>query len=282
MSNSAFSRASRRRGRRRRQVRHLPGSPALEAVRLTVCYRGTIALEDVDLRLEPGDHLAVLGPNGAGKSTLLMAVAGVVRPTAGELRVYGHGPRGHTCIAYLPQRSAVDWSFPVTVRDVVAMGRVARLPPWRRTGTADHERIEQSLAQVGMQGLATRRIDELSGGEQQRMFIARALAQQAELILLDEPLAGLDANTQDEILRLVGELTEATVLMAMHELGVARDRFPQILLLNRRTVASGPADQVFTAEHLQAAYGRALQVVHTDHGAYAVGDSGCPPEDHKS
>ncbi len=265
----------------RGKVCHVPGAAAVEAVGLTVHYQGSVALENVHLRLEPGDHLAVLGPNGAGKSTFLKAVAGVVSPAAGELRVYGHRPRGHICIAYLPQRNAVDWSFPVTVREVVAMGRVGRLLPWQRLRPADLTRVDKALAQVGLAPLAGRQIGELSGGEQQRMFIARALVQEAELILLDEPLAGLDATTQDEILRLAGELAEATVLVSMHELGIARDRFPQVLLLNRRVVALGPPEKVFTAAHLREAYGGALQLVRTVDGAFVVGDS-CPREEPKS
>ncbi|MFO8034737.1 MAG: metal ABC transporter ATP-binding protein [Candidatus Bipolaricaulota bacterium] len=272
---------NRRPRRGRRHIRHLPGSPALETLGLTVYYQDTVALQNATIRLDPGDHLAVLGPNGAGKSTLLKAVAGVISPTEGEIRVYGHGPRGHLCIAYLPQRSAVDWTFPVNVRDVVTMGRTGRLPPWRRIDSSVLAQVEESMAQVGLEHLADRQIGELSGGEQQRMFIARALAQQAELFLLDEPLAGLDAGTQEELLRLVGEFSGTTVVVAMHELGVAQGRFPQVLLLNRRVVGMGPPHQVLTAERLKEAYGRALQIVRTDDGTLLVGDSCCPPEEPK-
>lgn len=264
---------------RRRRLHHVPGSPAIEIANLSVIYARGTALEQVNLSLAPGEHLAVLGPNGAGKSTLLKTMAGVISPSAGEVRVYGHGPRGHVCIAYLPQRSEVDWSFPVTVRDVVCMGRIGKLSPWRRYGPKDASAVRESLARVRLDRLADRHISELSGGQKQRMFIARALAQEAELILMDEPLAGLDATTQEALLRLIGELTGPTLVVAMHELRVARERFPRLLLLNRKVIALGPPSEVVNAQALERAYGRALQIVDTEEGAYAVGDSCCPPEE---
>ncbi len=264
--------------KRRRSICHVPGSPALEVVDLTVRYPRGVALEHVDLRLESGEHIAVLGPNGAGKSTLLKAVAGVLSPSSGKIRVYGHGPGGHVCIAYVPQRSSVDWRFPVTVRDVVGMGRTGRILPWRRMGSADERIVEESLFHVGLGEEACRQIGELSGGQQQRMFIARALAQEAELFLLDEPLAGLDATTQEAVLNLIEGLSSTAVMVALHELGVARKRFFRLLLLNRRVIALGPPSQVLTADHLGQAYGSALQFVRTADGMFAVGDSCCPPE----
>ncbi len=262
-----------------RLLPHVPGAPALAVQDLTVCYRGTPALQSVDLELAPGDHLGVLGPNGAGKSTLLKAVAGVLRPSSGQIRVYGGGPQRHVCIAYLPQRTSVDWTFPLTVADVVRMGRIGRTGPLRRISAVDRARVREGLEQVGMEGLSGRQINELSGGQQQRMFIARALAQEAELLLMDEPLAGLDAHTQSELLALVQRLDKAvTLIVALHELAIARDHFPQVLLLNQSVVGLGSPEQVFTAQLLKEAYGRELHLVHTERGTLVITDT-CRPRD---
>ncbi|MBC7093726.1 metal ABC transporter ATP-binding protein [Candidatus Bipolaricaulota bacterium] len=259
-----------------RGVPHAPGAPAVELRDVSVRWGGHTALEHVSFALAAGDLLAVVGPNGAGKSTLLKVLAGALAPTAGEVRVYGHRPGGHICIAYLPQRSQVDWGFPVTVRDVVMMGRIGRLGPLRRPRAGDRGRVEAALARVGIAHLASRQIRELSGGEQQRMFIARALAQEAELVLLDEPLAGLDTPAQEGILDLLAALREQgmTVLVALHELDFAA-RLPKALLLHRRPIGFGPPEEVFTPDRLREAYGAGLRIIHTPTGLAMLGDSCC-------
>lgn len=268
----------RRRGRVR-HLRHVVGAPALELHGLTVCYRGAPALESVTLSLARGERLAVLGPNGAGKSTLLKVIAGVLSPSAGEVRVYGHGPHGHTCIAYLPQRSGVDWTFPLTVADVVSMGRLRRGRWLRRQNEVDRARVQDCLQQVGLAELADRPIAELSGGQQQRMFIARALAQQAELILMDEPLAGLDAPTQKGLLAVMNDLPDGpTRIVALHELAIARDHFPRILLLRQKVVGLGTPADVFTPDRLRDAYGESVQLVETPQGTLVVTDTCCPSD----
>ncbi len=151
-------------------------------------YNGHLALDRISFELNAGEQIAVVGPNGAGKSTLIKTLAGIQHPTHGEVSIYGHGPEGHICIAYVPQRSAVDWSFPVTVSDVVMMGRIGVLGLFHHPGRRDYAYVRECLDQVGIADLANRQIEELSGGQQQRMFIARALAQEAELMLMDEPL----------------------------------------------------------------------------------------------
>jgi len=264
---------------RLRHLPHQPGAPALQVDSLTVRYGGLPALEEVSLRLPRGAQLAVLGPNGAGKSTLLKAIAGVLPPTDGEIRVYGTRPRGHTCIAYLPQRGRVDWSFPLTVADVVGMGRLRGLGLARRWTSQDRARVREGLACVRLLDLADRPIGELSGGQQQKMFIARALAQQAELILMDEPLAGLDVQSQREFLAIIGTLPGApTLLVSLHELAIARDRFPQVLLLNRKAVAMGTPAEVFSPEALRRAYGATVELIQTHRGTLVVTDSCCPPQ----
>jgi len=259
---------------------HQPGSPALEAEQVTVCYGGVTALDSINLSLSSGSRLAVLGPNGAGKSTLLKLIAGVLQPTGGEIRVYGSRPHGHTCIAYLPQKREVDWSFPLTVKDAVAMGRWDGRRLFTRTRADDGAAVRRAIDRVGLSSLADRRITDLSGGQQQRMFVARALAQEAELILMDEPLAGLDVQAQRDLLDLIDDLPGgSTVLVALHELAIARDRFPLVLLLKRRSVAMGPPAEVFVPPILQQAYGGAVQFLRTHRGTLVVADECCPPEE---
>ena len=188
-------------------VDHLEDAPFLKASDLSVRYNGVHALEEVSFELLEGEQIAVVGPNGAGKSTLFKVISGALRATTGEVHLSGHAPHGHICIAYLPQRSEVDWSFPVTVKDVVMMGRTRKLGLLNWPKKADWALVGECLALVGMTNLSRRQIDELSGGQQQRMFIAQALAQEAELLLMDEPLGGLDAPSQEEVFTILGNLT---------------------------------------------------------------------------
>src|SRR5919108_1249613 len=171
---------------------HETNQPILDVQNLTVRYNGYVALEDISFHLHEGERVAVVGPNGAGKSTLFKVVAGVLQPTAGEVNIFGSRPRGHICIAYIPQRSQVDWSFPVSVADVVMMGRSAKLGLLNWPHKNDWDCVHLALETVELSDLASRQIGQLSAGQQQRMFIARALAQEAELMLMDEPLTGLD------------------------------------------------------------------------------------------
>ncbi len=261
----------------RRPVAHREEAPILEASHLSVRYNGRAALEDVSFRLVGGERIAVVGPNGAGKSTLFKVIAGVLNPSTGEVSVAGHFPGSHICIAYLPQRSQVDWTFPVTVADVVMMGRTGRVGLLRRPGRADWEYVRQCLAVVGMSNLADQQIAELSGGQQQRMFIARALAQEAELMLMDEPLAGLDIPAQEDIFRILDELQPrgVTVMVATHDLNLASEQFDRVMLLNNRLLGIGHPDDVFTPERLLQAYGSHLRLVQTDDGVMVLSDTCC-------
>ena len=261
----------------RRPVPHQADAPILEALGVTLRYNGRPALEDVSFRLVRGERVAVVGPNGAGKSTLFKVIAGVINPTAGEVTVAGQCPGGHICIAYVPQRSEVDWTFPVTVADVVMMGRVGRMGLLHGPGREDREYVRQCLEVVGMTDLAARQIGELSGGQQQRMFIARALAQEAELMLMDEPLTGLDVPAQEDIFRILDKLHQrrVTVMVATHDLNLAAERFDRVLLLNSRLLGIGRPDKVFTPERLQAAYGGHLRLVQTDEGLMVLSDTCC-------
>jgi len=263
-------------GRRARAV-HLADAPAVAVSGLSVTLGGRTALTGVTFELAAGAQLAVVGPNGAGKTTLLRTLAGLVPPSSGEVRVHGHGPSGHICIAYVPQRSRIDWRFPVTVHDVVMMGRIQRIGPFRRAGASDRRIVREALAAVELTDLAHRQIEELSGGQQQRMFLARALAQEADLALLDEPLAGLDLHSRNEVLKLIAGLRDRSVsaIVALHDLGIAAASFDEVLLLNRRMIGHGPARAVFSEANLREAYGSCLHVVEGESGTFVVHDTAC-------
>ncbi len=260
-----------------RIVPHDTTAPPLEVRDLAVRYDGKLALADVSFVLGEATRAAVVGPNGAGKTTLLKVIAGTLRPESGQVRVYGLRPSGHVCIAYVPQRSQIDWRFPVTVSDVVMMGRVRRIGLLRWPRRADWEVVGQALEQVGLADLADRQIGELSGGEQQRAFLAQALAQEAELILLDEPFTGLDMPSQETIFQLLDDLRQrrVTVMVSMHDLNLAAERFDQVLLLNRRLIAFGPPTQVFTREHLLSAYGGHVHMLPGGGGIMVLTDTCC-------
>lgn len=253
-----------------RGVTHDPQTPSLQMVDVSVAYAAGAqevsvaggngrfhALQNISFTAQQGERIAVVGPNGAGKSTLFKLVVGTVKPSAGQVHVFGQGPDGHICIGYVPQRNQIDWSFPVTVEDVVMMGRVGQIGLFRWPRRADWEVVRQSLARVKATHLAKKQIGELSGGQQQRIFIARALAQEAELLLLDEPLNGLDVPSQQTIFNILDSLRPdgVTVLVATHDLQLAADRFDKIMLLNRHIVAFAEPTAVLTSENLLQAYG---------------------------
>lgn len=268
--------------RNERRLPHEPGSPILCASHLTVNYGQVRALEDVSFELVQADRLAVIGPNGAGKSTLFKVISGILTPSAGNIQIYGHEPGGHLCIAYVPQRSQVDWNFPVTVANVVMMGRNGRLGLLRWPGVEDRQIVQNALEVVHMADLADRQIRELSGGQQQRMFIARALAQKAELMLMDEPFTGLDHPSQEELFAILEELhrQKVTVMVALHDLKMASERFDRVMLLNHRLLAFGTAAEVFHEDILRNAYEGKLQMVTSANGMTAFDDTCCGSEGH--
>ncbi len=264
----------------RRYAPHQPDAPLLAMEGVSVRFQTGEVLRDLTFELDHGDSVALVGPNGAGKTTLLKVIAGILDPAQGVVRVSGHEPGGHTCIAYVPQRSQIDWSFPVTVADVVMMGRINKIGPLLWPQTRDWEIVHESLEVVDMQDLLKRQISELSGGQQQRMFIARALAQEAELMLLDEPLSGLDVPAQERILQILETLKGqgATIMTSMHDLQLAAERFQQVMLLNRRLLGFGSPEEVYTRELLLEAYQGHLHFVEGDLDTLAVGDTCCEGE----
>lgn len=257
-----------------RGVRHETAAPTLELKNVSVAYAEGVngitssrssdfALQDVSFQVETGERIAVVGPNGAGKSTLFKLIVGTLRPNQGEVNIYGQGPGGHICIAYVPQRSQIDWAFPVTVEDVVMMGRVGQIGLFRWPRRRDWDLVKASLDRVNAWHLAKKQIGELSGGQQQRIFIARALAQEAELLLMDEPLAGLDVPNQEAIFETLDSLRpdKVTVLVATHDLNLAAERFDRMMLLNKRIVAFDRATAVLQPDNLLQAYGGHVHVL---------------------
>jgi manganese/iron transport system ATP-binding protein len=257
---------------------HRDDQPILDVHKLCVRYNGQPALQDVSFHLHAGERVAVVGPNGAGKSTLFKVVAGVLQPLSGQVNIFGSVPHGHICIAYIPQRSQVDWSFPVSVADVVMMGRIAKLGPFGWPKKQDWTYVRQMLDLVNLADLSKRQISQLSGGQQQRMFIARALAQEAELMLMDEPLSGLDAPSQESILLLLDTLQKqnVTVMVATHDLDQAAQYFDRIMLLNHRLIGFGPPEQILQTDKLIQAYGGRLHSV--DGGSVLAVDDCCQDE----
>jgi ABC-type Mn2+/Zn2+ transport system ATPase subunit len=251
-------------------------APAVAVERVSASYGRRVALDDVTLTVRRGSLLAVIGPNGAGKSTLLKLIAGLIRPTSGSLSVLG-GPPGSAAksVAYLPQAEAVDWEFPVTVGEVVMMGRYARLGFGRQPGPADRERVTAALETVGMAEAVSRQIGALSGGQRRRVFLARAIAAEPELYLLDEPVTGVDARTQEELMDVLESEARAgkTVIATTHDLICAAQRFHEAAFLNGRLVAQGPAELVMNQDLLSETYGGHVLVLPGDGGRLVLDDA---------
>lgn len=225
---------------------------------LTVAYNQQPVLTRVDWTAPTKGLIAVCGPNGAGKSTFIKACLGLVTPLGGTVEVFGRPlARQRRLVGYVPQRESVDWDFPVSALDVVTMGRYG-LIGWGRRITGAHRRAAmEALERVGLADLAARQIGQLSGGQQQRVFLARALAQEAQLYFMDEPLAGVDAATEQAVLDVLRDLDAQgrTVICVHHDLQTVSTTFDHVLLLNGRVVADGPAAATLTPENLRATYG---------------------------
>jgi ABC-type Mn2+/Zn2+ transport system ATPase subunit len=239
-------------------------SAAIATDHVTAGYEGRAALEDVTFSVDPGTLLAIVGPNGGGKSTLLKVLAGLLTPMAGTVRVLG-GPPGTAArrIAFVPQAELVDWGFPVTVWDVVMMGRYPRLGPLRRPARRDREAVHDALDRAGMHAHARTQIGRLSGGQRRRVFLARAFAAEPDLYLLDEPVTGIDPTTQEDLMRLLDDEARAgkTVIATTHDLAGAAEHFQEVLAVNRRVVAHGPAKLVLDPSVLARTYSGHLLVV---------------------
>ena len=243
---------------------HFPRVPALDVNNLSAGYPADRhAINHLTFTIQPGERVALIGPNGAGKSTLFKAIGGLIPFTNGEISVMGEDCRSsHAFVGYVPQQNEIDWLFPVTVYDVVMMGRARQsrwFSWWRRD---DHAVVKDLLEQLNLSQLAKRQISQLSGGQRRRVFIARALAQDSQVLLMDEPFTGVDTAAEQEIMNTLDLLTEQgiTILLATHDLGRAASDFDRILLLKRQLIAFDSPETIMQPNVLRQAYGGALTV----------------------
>lgn len=244
-------------------IKQVP-NPVIEIHDLAVSYEKKPILWNIDLSLPAGNLVGLIGPNGAGKSTLIKAMMGLIHSDSGYCKLFNQElDTVRNKIAYVPQRSGVDWDFPATVFDVALMGCYGKLGLFQRASKRDKELTLNCLAQVGIENLKDRQIAQLSGGQQQRVFIARALVQDADLYIMDEPFAGVDMATENAILLILRKLRDAgkTLLIVHHDLRTAPDYFDWLILLNQRLVASGKTKEVFTNELLQETYSGRLTIL---------------------
>ncbi len=242
----------------------------LEISRLTVRYPGGhTALENVDFSLQAGTICALVGVNGSGKSTLFKSIMGFLKPTDGFVRVGGMSvlqAQKNNRVAYVPQSEEIDWTFPVSVWDVVLMGRYGKMNFLRIPSGMDKKICHSALERVQMAEFKDRQIGELSGGQKKRVFLARALAQEGEIMLLDEPFTGVDVNTEDSIISLLRDLRNQghIILVSTHNLGSVPEFCDQVLIIKKRLLAHGPTSETFNEENLALAFGGVLRHFHFD------------------
>ncbi len=237
---------------------------ALNIRQLTVNYDATPALWDVSLEVPSGKLVEIIGPNGAGKSTLIKAILGSVKTLSGKIEVLGRTYKeAQSSIAYVPQRESVDWDFPITVRNLVMMGRYGKLGLFKRPSKKDWEAVDRCLDLVGMTPYAHRQISQLSGGQQQRTFIARALAQEAQVYFMDEPFAGIDIATESTLMNIFRGLIKEgkTLFIVHHDLTTVESYFDWAIVLNIRLVACGKVSEAFTPRTLNACYGKSAALL---------------------
>jgi manganese/iron transport system ATP-binding protein len=239
--------------------------PSIDVRDLTVTYpNGVTAMRDASFDLGSGTICALVGPNGSGKSTIFKAIMGFIRPSRGEIRLCGlpvDQALKRNIVAYVPQSEDVDWNFPVLVETVVMMGRYGHMNFLRRPSRTDHLKVDEALERVGLSAYRDHQIGELSGGQRKRVFVARALAQEGSIILLDEPFTGVDVKTETAIIGLLQELRASghLMLVSTHNLGSVPDFCDEVVLLNRKVLAAGPTAEVFTQKNLELAFGGVLR-----------------------
>lgn len=238
-------------------------SPVIDVQHLTVSYNARPALLDVSVSIEADQLVGVIGPNGAGKSTFIKAILGFVKPDLGVVRINGdHAQKAKGQVAYVPQRGAVDWDFPITVKEVALMGRYQQIPWYSSPSDKDWENAMQALEMVRMEDFSNRQIGELSGGQQQRVFMARALAQGSDILLLDEPFAGVDAATERAILDVLERAKKSgkTLVVVHHDLSTAAEYFDKLLLIKQRLYAYGEPRVVLQEDLLSQVYEGRLRI----------------------
>jgi zinc transport system ATP-binding protein len=250
--------------------------PIIELEHVTVTFQELLALDDVSLTVPSGSFLAVIGPNGAGKTTLLQVILGLVRPASGKVRIFGKEPAGlgseRSRIGYVPQVMSVDLNFPVSVREVVLMGRYGRIGLLRSPTAADRGAALQAMKRVGIADLADRPIRRLSGGQRQRAFLARALANEPDLLLLDEPTTGVDAASSESLYELLRMLHAdgITMMVVSHDVGVVASYVEGVVCINRRLVVHGRPEEVLGSDELATMYGCDAVFFHHGHAPHLV------------
>lgn len=229
----------------------------IEIKNLTVAYGENIVLEDINLKIERGDFLALIGPNGAGKSTLLKTILSLLKPITGEIKINGKSYKEERKrIAYVPQRGSVDWDFPTTLFDVVEMGSYGRVGFFKRINKKEKKNVEIAIEKVGLSEFKDRQISELSGGQQQRTFLARAILQDAEIYLMDEPFQGVDSKTEKAIIEILKDLKKMgkTLIVVHHDLQTVNSYFDKVALINKKLIATGSVKDVFNDENVEKTY----------------------------
>ena len=242
---------------------------------MTCGYEGLAVLSDVNISIMAGDFVGLLGPSGSGKTTLLRAILGAVDVYGGDVTVEGASTtRKRPKVGYVPQLETIDWNFPVTVREAVMMGRTMENAPFPWFNRKEKNLAMEMLERLGIADLANRHIRDLSGGQQQRVFLARALVSSPSLLLMDEPTAGVDIKTRDDVMHLLHELNHhgVTIVMTTHEINAVAAHLPWVVCINGRLVAEGPPSQVFTPATFKMTYGAEMPVIHYQ-GMTLVGES---------
>jgi zinc transport system ATP-binding protein len=239
----------------------MDNSPAVSLKNVYVNYEGISVLEDINLEVAPKEYLGIIGPNGGGKTTLLKTLLGLIRPAKGRVQIFGKPPwQAHSYIGYVPQYTAFDREFPINVWDVVLMGRLGKTSLIKSYNSRDNEMAEQALKRVGMESFRNRQIGRLSGGQLQKVLIARALTSQPQILLLDEPTSSIDAESETGLYGLLGELNESmTIIMVSHDIGAISQRVNSIACLNRKLFYHGSKD--LTPEVIEAVYGCPVDLI---------------------
>lgn len=239
--------------------------PVVELRDVTFGYAAMPAVENISMHLHAGQFAGLLGPSGAGKTTILKLILGILPPSRGSVFIEGENLNGKpsSCVAYVPQLETIDWNFPVTVEQLVMMGRIRRMGPLPWASKENRRAVHAMLERLGIADMAQRHIRDLSGGQQQRAFLARALIAEPDLLVLDEPTSGVDVRTQENILHLLADLNRSgvTILMTTHDLNAAGSHLPWVFCVNRRMIACGPPDQVFTPEILNETYRADIEIL---------------------
>lgn len=230
---------------------------ALQVENLSVSYRGNLAIDNINFTIKQGNLVGIIGPNGAGKSTLIKAILQLIKSDCGTVKIFNDDLKNvRQKLAYVPQRTQIDWDFPITVIDTVLIGTYPKLGIWRRPKRSEKDWAYECLQQVGMENYAKKQIGELSGGQQQRIFLARALAQRADIFFLDEPFVGIDIASEGTIIKILKQLRNEgkTIFVIHHDLTNVKKYFDKVILLNKQLIKYGPVAEVFIKEYLTATF----------------------------